>query len=285
MTHTSSLLAIEVGSSRVKLGWFPSAATCTSDKPEGGLPIAAPALPEPAEVFRIEHHRERDGWIDEVEQRLDELHLPPETVCVVAVVHQAAANVLLERVLRRKPWARVKTLTRDAIAIKTNVKEPARIGIDRLCNALAANRLRSPQRAAIVVDMGTAMTVNLISQDGVFQGGAILVGPLTALGALHAATSSLPLLGRDVLETSPDPVGKSTSDAMASGAYWGAIGAVNQLIEQMASQTPSLPEVFLTGGAAGAFAGRIVCGERVARYLPNLVLSGIRLAADESSQT
>ena len=278
--QVSNLLAIEVGSSRVKLGWFPVDAACTSEKSVGNLPIAAPALPEPAEVFRIEHRRDDQQWIAEVELRLAELALPPETVCVLAAVHQRAAETLRTQVLARQPWSRIETLARGDIAIEVDVKEPARVGIDRLLNALAVNRVRPSQRPAIVVDMGTAMTVNLISESGVFQGGAILAGPMTALGALHTATSSLPLLGPEVFETSPAAVGKSTDEAMASGAYWGAIGAARQLIERMAATCVDAPEVFLTGGAARGLAAHVGLGDRPARHLPQLVLSGIRLAAD-----
>jgi type III pantothenate kinase len=278
--QVSSLLAIEVGSSRVKLGWFPADGACTSEKPAGNLPIAAPALPEPSEVFRVEHRRDEEQWIAEVESRLSELVLPSETVCVLAAVHQRAAESLRKRVLARQPWSRIDTLTREDIAIEVDVREPARVGIDRLLNALAANRVRSPQRPAIVVDMGTAMTVTLISEHGVFHGGAILAGPTTALHALHTATSSLPLLGSEVFETPPAAVGKSTNEAMASGAYWGAVGAARQLIERMSAAYGDEPEVFLTGGAARGLAAHVGLGDRPARHLPQLILSGIRLVAD-----
>ena len=99
-------------------------------------------------------------------------------------------------------------------------------------------------------DRGTATTVNLIDAAGVFQGGAILAGPMTALASLHTATASLPLLGPEALAAPPAAVGKATEAAMASGAYWGAVGAVRQLIERMACECGAAPEVFLTGGAA-----------------------------------
>ena len=278
-----SLLAIEVGSSRVKLGWFPSAGACTSDKPTGNLPIAAPPLPEPAEVFRIEHRSDDDQWTAEVEARLDEWSLPRETICIVAVVHQAAAETLERRTLVSRQWSRVVTLSRDDIPIRTDVKDRARVGVDRLLNALAVNRIRPSGRPAIVLDMGTAMTVNLISSDGRFQGGAILAGPITALRALNAATSSLPLLGPEVFDEPPPVVGKSTEEAMASGAYWGVVGAARQLIERMADSCKEAPEVFITGGASRGVAPLIGLQDRPARYMPHLVLSGIQIAAEGMS--
>jgi type III pantothenate kinase len=280
MTQHSSMLAIEVGSSRVKLGWFPAAASCTSDKPVGNLPISAPPMPEPAEVARVDHRRDESAWTAEVESRLAQWNLPTETECLVAIVREAAAEALFDRVLCRQSWSRIEELGRSQVPLKVDVKHPELLGIDRMLNSLAANRLRRPERAAIVVDMGTAMTVNFVSSDGVLQGGAILAGPSTALDALHSATSSLPRLGYEAFETPPAVVGKSTHEAMSSGAYWGAVGAARQLIERMARSCPEDPDVFLTGGAAEPLAPHIGLGTRRARFVPHLVLSGIRLTAE-----
>jgi type III pantothenate kinase len=236
-------------------------------------------LPEPADVFRIDHRCDERAWLAEVDARLDELALPVETECLVAVVRQPVADVLVRDVLARRAWSRLETLRREQIPLAVDVREPQRLGIDRMLNAVAANRLRRPDRAAIVVDMGTAMTVNFVSADGVFRGGAILAGPATTLAALHTATSSLPLLGHEALATAPPVVGKSTAEAMAAGAYWGAIGAARQLIERMAAECEAEPDVVLTGGAAEAVAGHIGVGERPARFVPHLVLAGIRLVA------
>jgi type III pantothenate kinase len=280
MPQTLSVLAIEVGSSRVKLGWFPAAGACTSDKPAGNLPISTPPLPEPSDVFRIEHRQTESVWIAKVQTQLAEWNLPGETVCVVAAVHQVAAEALRQSVLTGQPWSRTVSLTRNDIQVTTQVKERARVGIDRLLNALAANRVRRPNHPAIVVDMGTAMTVNLISSEGAFQGGAIAAGPITALAALHTATASLPRLGAEVLEQAPPPVGKSTEEAMASGAFWGAVGAVRELLERTAAACEQRPDVFLTGGASHGVAPFVRLGDRPARHMPHLVLSGIRIAAD-----
>jgi type III pantothenate kinase len=276
----TGMLAIEVGSSRIKLGWFPSPGACMSEKPAGNLPISVPALREPAEVARIDHRRDASQWIGDVDAQLAEWNLPTETECVVAVVRQAVADALFERVLSRQSWARIESLGRRDVPLQVDVQHPERLGIDRMLNAVAANRLRRPQRAGIVVDIGTAMTVNFISSDGVFRGGAILAGPSTALDALHAATSSLPKLGREVFDAPPVIIGKSTQDAMAAGAYWGAVGAARQIIERMAAACSDAPDVFLTGGAAEPLAEHVGLGDRRARFVPHLVLSGIRLTAE-----
>jgi type III pantothenate kinase len=276
-----NILAIEVGSSRVKVGWFPAGGVCASEKPAANLPIvqSPSSLPEPVEVFRVEHKRAVKDWTDEVQSRLDQLALPDDAVCVVAAVHRSAADTLQSQVLLQQLSSRVVTLTHQDVPIAAEVNEPSRVGIDRLLNALAVNRVRQPSRPAIIVDIGTAMTVNVVSADGAFQGGAILAGPMTALSALHTATSSLPLLGCNVLNAAPPPLGKCTEAAMAAGAFWGAVGAARELIARSAATCERTPEVFLTGGASAGVASYIGLGGEPARHMPHLILSGIRLAA------
>lgn len=89
-----NVLAIEVGSSRVKLGWFPAPPSCV-DKPASELAIAPPPLPSPAELCSVEHRRRREAaWLGEVAARLDEVALPDGAACVIAAVHPRAAEAL-----------------------------------------------------------------------------------------------------------------------------------------------------------------------------------------------
>jgi type III pantothenate kinase len=155
------------------------------------------------------------------------------------------------------------------------------VGSDRLLGAVAANRLRQANRSAGVVDMGTATTVNFIAADGAFEGGAILPGPLTALRSLHQATASLPSLGPETIEEPPPAIGKSTLEAMASGAFWGAVGAVQELVARMTADRSDDAEFFLTGGASHAFADVLRFAGRRPRHVPHLNLAGIKLVAGQ----
>lgn len=279
MANETHLLAIDVGSSCVKLGWFPAAGACEGEKP-ASLPIAATPLAIPAEVFRIEHRdRSAEEWTAAVDVCFNELPATDEIVCVVASVHRGVAEKLLTR-LQLRPWKKLLSLRAGDLPLTVNVAEPEKVGIDRLLGALAVNQLRRPGAAAIAVDMGTATTVDLIGANGAFEGGAIVAGPTLALAALHAGTASLPQLDASVLAAPPSAVGKSTIEAMASGAYWGAIGAVRELASQFAQGCSGEPQLFLTGGGAEGLAPYIGLEDQPARYLPHLVLSGIRLAAD-----
>jgi type III pantothenate kinase len=278
------LLAIEVGSSCVKLGWFPAQAACTSEKPAGNLPIAAPALPEPAELRRIQHRgREAAEWTAEINTAITELGHASQLRGVMASVHPGAAEMVRQMLDQASKFV-IHTLKLHDIPLVMSLDEPQRVGIDRLLGAVAANRLRRPSRPAIVVDMGTAITVNYIAADGAFQGGAILPGPLTSLHALHKATASLPLLAAEAIDEPPPPVGKSTQQAMASGAYWGAVGAIQELILRMAKQGAAEPNIFLTGGASYAFAEVLRSNGQRLRHVPYLYLAGIKLVADEMAR-
>ncbi|MCA9269015.1 MAG: type III pantothenate kinase, partial [Planctomycetales bacterium] len=145
--------------------------------------------------------------------------------------------------------------------------------------AAAANRLRDPSRPAIVVDAGTAITVDCLSSTGVFLGGAILPGMRMAAGALDRHTDKLPLVDTSQLDA-PPPIGRNTQAAISSGVYWGAVGAVERMCEEFRAVLGSAPQLYLTGGDAPRLALRFAD----ARHVPHLVLAGIALAAQRLTE-
>jgi type III pantothenate kinase len=175
-------------------------------------------------------------------------------------------------------------LSHADLPIGVAVEFPDRVGIDRLSGGVAANRLRNPARAAIVIGVGSAITVDLISADGVFRGGAILPGIGMSARALHEFTDLLPRSPLEELSSPPPALGTSTMAAIHAGLYWGAIGALRELIARLAEQVDEAApgDVFLTGGAAPAVAAHL---DPAARYIEYLVLSGIVLAKDPSCPT
>ncbi len=96
------------------------------------------------------------------------------------------------------------------------------VGIDRLVDAVAVNRLRDAGRPAVVVDVGSAITVDLVSRDGAFLGGAILPGIAMSARAIHEFTDLLPLVEMSELIAPPPVLGTATAPAMESGLFWGA---------------------------------------------------------------
>lgn len=159
------------------------------------------------------------------------------------------------------------------LPIATDLPHPESIGIDRLCAAVAAyDRLGV---ACVVADFGTAITIDCVSETGVFLGGAILPGLAMGADNLHTRTAQLPL----VQLTNPDWVfGKDTRQAIVGGLVFGARGALKELVESYATELGHWPVVILTGGDA-----TLVCPDLehfgiVQAIVPDLVLRGVAMA-------
>jgi type III pantothenate kinase len=176
-------------------------------------------------------------------------------------------------------------ITHLDIPLPIRVDEPPRVGIDRLLAAMAANRIRQRDRGAVIVDLGSAMTIDLVDASGAFLGGAILPGIAMSARALAEQTDALPQLGFDWMDHPPSPLGKSTAGAIEAGLYWGAIGAIRELLRQYSTDEDTRPDVFLTGGASAQVVELLAAGgatedsprgHRI-QHAPNLVLAGIAL--------
>jgi type III pantothenate kinase len=271
--QAQNVIAVDIGNSRMKVGCIARAATVEGQP--GGLPV-----PEVTADFAIEH---ATGQFDSVGlASWCELHARDAQTWLVASVHRGAADRLSTTVTEWSATARVDSCIRRLmyrdVSLPIHVDEPERVGIDRLLAAFAANRLRDPDRAAIIVDLGTAITVDLVDETGAFCGGAILPGIATSARALAEHTDALPRVAMDQLENPPDVVGKSTIPAIESGLYWGALGAVRELISQMSAPLKAAPDVFLTGGASAKVSELLAMKARYKiRHVPHLVLSGIAL--------
>jgi type III pantothenate kinase len=275
----SGLLAIDVGTSRVKLGWFPDSSACDSEK-TSQLPIAAPRLREPAEVFSFHHRVDDLEFAATLGDWLTRFDTKPSVA--IASVHPGT-EYPVQQVLRAKEFEEPKMLATEKLSIKLDVDEPNRVGIDRALAAMAVNRIRAVETPAIVVSLGTACTVNLISAVGVFQGGAILPGFAMAAQALHQGTAQLPLVSPDNFSLPANAVGKNTAEAIAAGVYWGMIGSIEKLIAEQGRISDKTPQLFLTGGDAPLVVDALEADGHSARLMPHLVLSGIAMACEAES--
>jgi type III pantothenate kinase len=187
--------------------------------------------------------------------------------------------VWLDGLVTEKRPRNVRELSYRDLPLEIRMPEPEKVGIDRLLAAVAANRLRDQKRPAIIVDLGSAMTFDFVSADGAFLGGAILPGVGMSARALNEFTDLLPRIPMDELAEPPPALGTSTIEAMRSGLYWGAVGAMRELISRLGESTQAdhhHPQIFLTGGAAPTVA-QFLPGD--AEYIPHLVLGGIALVA------
>lgn len=275
-TLSTGLLAVDVGSSRVKLGWYAPPADCPGEVSAGQLPMVASGLPLPEQLLELDggagdapfDTAALANWLD---------MLPMQGArCLIASVRRATSRQLQDLLTDRR-FAEVRELRHDELPIANRTEQPERVGIDRLLCAVSANHLRHPDRAAIVVDMGSAITVDLVAADGGFEGGAILPGIALAARALQAGTDVLPQVDLATIADPPDALGQSTRAAIAAGLHWGALGAVREIIARLGPAIAMPRDLFITGGDARRVADDLSTAEQPARLHEQMVLSGIRL--------
>ncbi|MBX3354473.1 MAG: type III pantothenate kinase [Phycisphaeraceae bacterium] len=254
------LLAVSVGNTRTAFGAFADGTLLESDR-----------------VDNSDHER-LDATARRLWQRVEEGRGDAVTVdrlCVLASVNDPVADPLEVR-LSAALGTEIQRIGRDlAVPIGECLEPGTRVGADRLLNAAAAwDVMRS---ACIVVDAGTAVTVDFIDGEGVFHGGAIAPGASMQLTALHERTAALPR----VAFAQPDdvPFGRNTAEAMLQGVYHGLRGMVWRLVERYATGYGAFPPVVATGGDAATLFGE---DELIDRIVPELTLLGIAVAVRRS---
>ncbi len=147
--------------------------------------------------------------------------------------------------------------------------DPAAVGADRIVNAVAAGRHYG--FPAIIVDIGTATTVEAVDGDGCYLGGAILTGLYVALEALVSQTAKLPSV--DLEEAPPRVIATNTPDSIRSGFIYGYAGAIDALIQRFREELGEEgARVVATGGPAGVIVP--YCRE-IEEFDPDLTLKGL----------
>lgn len=138
------------------------------------------------------------------------------------------------------------------LPIGNGYKQPARLGPDRLAGAAGAAKL-FPGRAALVVDAGTALTIDFIDQNAVYKGGSISPGAHLRFLALHQHTGRLPLL-----EATNDYGygGVDTSSAITNGVMQGMLAEIEGHRAHYQKLFPGLATI-LTGGSAKYFENKL----------------------------
>ena len=155
--------------------------------------------------------------------------------------------------------------------LKNRYDDPAAVGADRIVNAVATGEHYG--FPAIIVDIGTATTVEAVDGEGCYLGGAIFTGLYVALEALVARTAKLP--GVDLEEEPPSAIATNTPDSIRSGFVYGYAGAIDALVRRLREELGEENiRVVATGGPAGVIVRH--CRE-IEEFDPNLTLKGLRL--------
>lgn len=250
MSETTSILAISVGNTRAALGVF-----------ERGELIETHRFSNDDITPLIEAAVER--WAD--------------------IANHSGASVVMASV--NDPVAeRIRSALEDQLSVNIYIigddipipigrqLDPETItGVDRLLNAAAAFDVL--KQACVVVDVGTAVTVDFVDGGGIFHGGAIAPGAQMQLDALHDRTAALPELS--FAAPQDDAFGRNTAQAMLQGVYHGIRGMVRLLTEQYAEQYGAYPLIIATGGDAHMLFAH---DELMDRVVDDLALRGIAVS-------
>jgi type III pantothenate kinase len=156
---------------------------------------------------------------------------------------------LCEHHLKTKPLVVGDPAVKLGIQVKMDIPVST-VGADRLANAVGGHI--AYKKPLIVVDFGTATTFDVADGEGNYIGGAISPGINLSVEILHSATAMLP---RIAVERPNRVIGKSTTEAMQSGIYWGYVGLVEGMVARITNEFGSDLAVIATGGLAPLFVG------------------------------
>lgn len=178
--------------------------------------------------------------------------LDSRTISDVVISNTAPATlfnlrVLCDRYFETRPLVVGKPECRLPVEIR--VDNPAEVGADRLVNTIAAHDRYGGN--LIVVDFGTATTLDVVAEDGAYIGGAIAPGINLSLDALHSAAAHLPRID---VTMPPQVLGRNTVHCMQTGIYWGYIGLIEGISRRIADERNTTMRVIATGGLSPLFA-------------------------------
>jgi len=244
-----NVMVLNVGNSRLAMGVFASG--------------------ELHHVQRIPHDQ-REAWPEAIRDAWSKIAESDSPTIAGASVNPAVMEAL-EHVIERETGRKVQWVGRELdLPVRVLTDPPTETGADRVVNVAAAYEQLG--KACVVVDAGSAITVDCCNDKGEFLGGAIAPGVEMMLSSLHERTAKLPQVD---LATPLGVFGRSTKEAIRQGVFFGVRGMVRELVENYATELGSWPELIATGGdAQKLFEG----WELVHAISPDLTLYGVALA-------
>jgi type III pantothenate kinase len=251
------LLAIDIGNTQISLGAFEGERLLSHWRVETR---ASRTSDEYASVLLPLFHQ----------FGIEALNWKGVAICSVVPSVDGQLVEFSRRYLNREP---VRIHSGLPLGFTLNLTSPHEVGADRLVNvAYAVRRLSLP---CIVVDFGTATTFDLISDQRVYEGGAIVPGLWMGAEGLGGKTAKLPLID---LEFPSRVVGKGTVECIQSGLLHGYCALIDGLVAKMEAELGHACHLALTGGLSGKFESRL---SHACQILPDLTLEGISLLYHE----
>ncbi|MGL6224997.1 MAG: type III pantothenate kinase [Thermoguttaceae bacterium] len=247
------IIAVDVGNSSTKFGLFE---TCDSTMPVAFW-IDDPCHLDKHSTLLLHNNAVslRSGHATTEYQSKSEDKYEPDRECececltrskrqpfqnhwVISSVHPTRLENTVARITQHYPDDSVVLLKHDDIPFKSNVFSREKLGIDRLIAAYAGWKWvkttlpEFSQRPVLVADFGTAITIDLVSPNGCFEGGAIYPGFGLSAQSLQKGTAQLPEIDLDSLGLLSYP-GRNTESAIGVAILWSVVGLIRQIAEQV----------------------------------------------------
>ena len=250
------LLAIDVGNSNVVIGFF-----YRKDL-----------------IANLRIHTDTRRTADEYSILLSEflsqkgMNLKQVTGTIISSVVPQAFVQLKEMSLQ---WLREEPIVVNSdldLGIKILYDNPKELGADRIVNVVGGYfEYGGP---LIIIDLGTATTFDVVSENGDFLGGAIAPGIGISIEALAGRTALLPKID---LSITPQAIGNNTISCIQSGCFFGFLGQIEEIIRRIKLELPKSPKVIATGGLASLIAKE---SKLIDLIDPDLTLKGLRIIYD-----
>ncbi|MCX7739270.1 MAG: type III pantothenate kinase [Hydrogenothermaceae bacterium] len=221
--------------------------------------------------FSSDRYKTVDDWLVNIDF-ISRKGINPESILISSVVPQIEEKIELSllKFFGIKPVIIGKDLQ---VPIKINYENPQEVGIDRLLNAYAGVKLSKPP--LVVIDLGTAITFDIVNENGEYEGGMIFPGMESSIDTLFSKTAKLPKVK---LEKPESFIGKNTVNSIQSGIYYGYTSLIDRMVEKINIYHGRDFDVIITGGH-----GRMISSGLYSQHklIENLSMLGIWFLAKQ----
>ena len=178
-------------------------------------------------------------------------------ICKIALFSSVVPKYksILKKFLKKKYKIKLREIKEKSInkIVKINIKNKDQVGSDRIANAVGV--YKKYKNNCIVLDFGTATTFDIVTKEGIYNGGIIAPGVNLSIKSLVNSADQIPIFR---IRKQKKIIGKSTQEALRSGFYWGYSGLINNIILKIEDESKKKYKIIFTGGYAQLFKSSII---------------------------
>ena len=173
-------------------------------------------------------------------------------------------EIILKNFLNKTHKIELRKIKESGIKkiVKINIKNKKQVGSDRIANA--AGVYKKYKSNCIILDFGTATTFDVVTSNGIYNGGIIAPGVNLSIKSLVRSADQIPFFS---IKKQKKVIGKNTIEALRSGFYWGYSGLINNIILKIEKETKKRYKIIFTGGYANLFKSSITKPFTIDRHI------------------